>query len=172
MLRKVLILFLGAILFGSAGCGYHFISGESDVLSGVSSIAIPYFTNKTYEAGLERFLTEALIDEFVKSRMVAIVDEANAGAVIRGQIEDFQEGVISYDKNDRALEYRVGVKLEVTLERKDTGEVLWRNKELYHFEDYRVSSEISVTEANKEQALRKIAAEIAERMHNSIVEGF
>jgi hypothetical protein len=64
------------------------------------------------------------------------------------------------------------VKLEVTLERKDTGEVLWRNKELYHFEDYRVSSEISVTEANKEQALRKIAAEIAERMHNSIVEGF
>ena len=159
-------------ILGLAGCGYHFIGQESEVLSGINAIAIPYFSNKSYEARLERYLTESLVDEFVKSRMIAIVDEGDADAVIRGKIENFREYIISFDKEDQALEYRALALLEVTLERRDTGEVLWRNKELFHFEDYRVSPEIAETEANKEQAIKKISVEIAERIHDSIIEGF
>ncbi len=164
--------FLLLVILGLAGCGYHFIGQESEVLSGIHAIAIPYFSNKSYEARLERYLTESLVDEFVKSRMIAVVDEGDADAVIRGKIENFKEYVISFDKDDRALEYRALALLEVTLERRDTGEVLWRNKELFHFEDYRVSSEIAGTEANKEQAIKRISVEIAERIHDSIIEGF
>ena len=167
--RKILFLLF---ILGLAGCGYHFIGQESEVLSGINAIAVPYFSNKSYEARLERYLTESLVDEFVKSRMIAIVDEGDADAVIRGKIENFKEYVISFDKDDRALEYRALVLLEVTLERRDTGEVLWRNKEFFHFEDYRVSSEIAGTEANKEQAIKRISVEIAVRIHDSIIEGF
>jgi outer membrane lipopolysaccharide assembly protein LptE/RlpB len=167
--RKILLLLF---ILGLSGCGYHFIGQESEVLSGINAIAVPYFSNKSYEARLESYLTEALVDEFVKSRMVAIVDEGDADAVIRGKIENFKEYVISFDKNDEALEYRALALLEVTLERRDTGEVLWRNKELFHFEDYRVSHEIAGTEANKEQAIKRISAEIAVRIHDSIIEGF
>ncbi len=166
------ITFLLLFILGLSGCGYHFIGQESEVLSGINAIAIPYFSNKSYEARLERYLTESLVDEFVKSRMIAIVEEGDADAVIRGKIENFKEYVISFDKDDRALEYRALALLEVTLERRDTGEVLWRNKELFHFEDYRVSSEIAETEANKEQAIKRISVEIAERIHDSIIEGF
>lgn len=172
MIKKGMTVLSLLFIFGIAGCGYHFIGQESEVLSGIHSIAIPYFANKSFEAGLERYLTEALVDEFVKSRTISIVDEGEADAVIRGQIENFREAVISYDKNDRALEYRTLMTLDVTLEKRDTGKVLWRNKEIFHFEDYRVSSEIAVTEANKEQAINKIAIEMAERIHDSIIEGF
>ena len=172
MIKKELILLLLLFIFATTGCGYHFIGQESEVLSSIHSIAIPYFFNKSNEAGLERYLTEALVDEFVKSGMISIVDEGGADAVIRGQIENFREFVISYDRDDRALEYRALVLLEVTLEKKDTGKALWRNKELFHFEDYRVSSKIAVTEANKEQAIKRIAVEMAERIHDSIIEGF
>ena len=169
---NVKLLFSLLFILGLAGCGYHFIGEKSGVLTGIHSIAVPYFSNKSFEAGLERYLTEALVDEFVKSRMIAVVDEGDADAVIRGKIENFREFVISFDKNDRALEYRALAVLEVTLERRDTGEVLWRNKELFHFDDYRVSSEIAETESNKLQAIKSISAEIAERIHDSIIEGF
>jgi hypothetical protein len=62
--------------------------------------------------------------------------------------------------------------LDATLERKGTGEILWRIKELPHVEDYRVAPEIAATEANKNQAIILIAREVATRMHDSIVEGF
>lgn len=172
MSQKGLTFLYLLFIFSVAGCGYHFIGKGSEVLSGIHSIAIPYFSNKSYEAGLERYLTEALVDEFVKSRIIPLVDEGEADAVIRGKIEDFREAVISYDKDDRALEYRALLLLDVTLEKRDTGKVLWRNKELFHFEEYRVSSEIAVTEASKQQTINKIAVEMAERIHDSIIEGF
>jgi hypothetical protein len=155
-----------------AGCGYHFIGQESGVLSGIHSIAIPYFVNKSFEPGLERYVTEALVDEFVKSKFIAVADEAVADAVIRGRIDEFSESVISYDRDDRALEYRTRISMEVTLERKDTAEILWRTKGLYHFEEYSVAADIAETEANKKIALKMTAAELAERIHDSIIEGF
>lgn len=163
------ILLCGCIL---SGCGYHFIGQGNEALSGVRSIAIPYFANKSYEAGLERYVTEAIVDEFVKSRTFSIVAERDADAVLRGAIEQFKETAISFDKDDYALEYRASLSLDATLEMKDTGEILWRTKELLHFEDYIVASEIAATEANKNQAIILIAREVATRMHDSIVEGF
>ena len=115
MIKKELLLLYLLFIFGLAGCGYHFIGQKSEVLSDINSIAIPYFANKSYEAGLERHLTEALVDEFVKSRIINIVDEGEADAVIRGQVEEFREYVISFDKNDRGLEYRAVLLLDLTL---------------------------------------------------------
>jgi len=154
------------------GCGYHFIGQGNEALSGIHYIAIPYFANKSYEGGLERYVTEALVDEFVKSRMYSIVAEKDADAVLRGTVEQFKETAIAFDKDDYALEYRASLTLDATLEMKDTGDILWRTKELYHFEDYRVAPEIAATEANKNQAIILIAREVATRMHDSIVEGF
>jgi hypothetical protein len=164
------ILFLFAAL--QNGCGYHFIGEKSEILSGINAIAIPYFENKTYQSGLERQVTEALVDEFVKSRTIAIVSEGDADAVIRGVIEEFKEYVSAFDEDDSALEYGSFLALSVTLERKETGEVLWRNKNLTHFEDYNVSSEIALTEENKEQAILLSSRELAIRIHDSIIEGF
>ncbi len=171
MSKTVGVLISLLCIFGIIGCGYHFI-GQSEVLSGIHTVAIPYFENDSYEPGLERYMTEALVNEFVKSKTVSIVDEGDADAVIRGKIELFKEFVIAYDKDDSVLEYLIQVELDVTLEKRDTGEVIWRNKELSHFEEYRVSSEIAVTEANKGYAIRKTAVEMAERIHDSIIEGF
>ena len=172
MVRKFFSYAILLWVFLLPGCGYHFIGQENEVLSGIHYIAIPYLANKTYEGGLERYVTEALVDEFVKSRTYSIVAEKDADAVLRGTIEEFRETAIAFDRDDYALEYRASLRLDATLERKDTGEILWRTKELLHFEDYRVAPEIAATEANKNQAIMLIAREVATRMHDSIVEGF
>lgn len=172
MVRKYFAygVLLGVFLL--SGCGYHVIGQGNEALSGIHYIAIPYFANKSYEAGLERYVTEALVDEFVKSRMYSIVAEKDADAVLRGTIEYFKETATAYDKDNYALEYRASLQVDATLEMKDTGDVIWRTTELHHFEDYRVAPEIAATEANKNQAIGLIAREVATRMHDSIVEGF
>ena len=172
MAKRILIVTLIFCTPLLNGCGYHFIGQNSEVLSGVNSIAIPYFENKTYQSGLERHVTEALVDEFVKSRTIPIVSEGDADAVIRGVIEEFREYVSAFGKDDYALEYATFLSLSVTLEKKDTGEVLWRNKDLTHIDDYLVSSEIAVTEENKEQSIILSSRELAVRIHDSIIEGF
>ena len=172
MVRKLCAygILLGA--FFHSGCGYRFIGQGNEALSGIHYIAIPYFANKSYEAGLERHVTEALVDEFVKSRMYSIVAEKDADAVLRGTIEHFKETATAYDQDTYALEYRASLTVDATLEMKDTGEILWKITKLQHFEDYRVALEIAATEANKMQAITLIAREVATRMHDSIVEGF
>lgn len=172
MVRKS---FAYGILLGAfflSGCGYRFIGQGNEALAGIHYIAIPYFANKSYEAGLERHVTEALVDEFVKSRMYSIVAEKDADAVLRGTIEHFKETATAYDRDNYALEYRASLKVDATLEMKDTGEILWKTTKLQHFEDYRVAPEIAATEANKNQAISLIAREVATRIHDSIVEGF
>jgi hypothetical protein len=172
MAKRAVVLTLFLLVVLPSGCGYHFIGENSEVLSGITSIAIPYFENKTYQSGLERQVTEALVDEFVKSRAIAIVSEGDADAVIRGVIEEFREYVSAFNEGDTALEYTSFLSLSVTLERKDTGEVLWRNKNLTHIEDYTVSPEIASTEENKEQAILLSSRELATQIHDSIIEGF
>ena len=172
MVKRMFICTLVLCSIFVNGCGYHFIGQNSEVLSGVNSIAIPYFENKTYQSGLDRYVTEALVDEFVKSRTIPVVSEGEADAVIRGVIEEFREYVSAFSNDDNALEYDTYLSLSVTLEKKETGEVLWRNKGLVHIDDYLVSSDIAVTEENKEQALILSSRELAVRIHDSIIEGF
>lgn len=172
MVKKTLTASIVLCWLSLPSCGYHFIGQRSGMLADINAIAIPYFENKSFEVGLERYVTEALVDEFVKSKILAVIDEAAADAVIRGHIEELSESVISYDKDDRALEYRTRITLDITLERRDTGEIIWQTKGLSHFEEYRVASEIAATEANKKIALQMAAAELAERIHDSIIEGF
>ena len=172
MVKRIAVFILFLFCGLQNGCGYHFIGENSEVLSGITAIAIPYFENKTYQSGLERQVTEALVDEFVKSRTIAIVSEGDADAVIRGVIEEFREYVSAFNEEDTALEYTSFLSLSVSLERKDTGEVLWRNKNLTHIEDYTVSPAIAATEENKEQAILLSSRELAIRIHDSIIEGF
>ncbi|MBW2651739.1 MAG: hypothetical protein JRC57_01455, partial [Deltaproteobacteria bacterium] len=70
MSKTVGVLISLLCIFGIIGCGYHFI-GQSEVLSGIHTVAIPYFENDSYEPGLERYMTEALVNEFVKSKTVS-----------------------------------------------------------------------------------------------------
>jgi len=159
------IIFLG-------GCGYHFVGEGSSLLKEIHSIAIEYLDNRTFEPGLEAIFTEAIVDEFIKSRLLDVVSKEKADAILRGTIRSFREEVISYDRDDKALEYRIHISLDLVLEKRKTGDVLWKVKNLKHTEEYPVSRNIMATEEAKDRALKKLACDLAERIHDSIIEGF
>jgi outer membrane lipopolysaccharide assembly protein LptE/RlpB len=171
--RFAAILITPFFLAFSAGCGYHLLGKGKGELEGARSIAIPYFTNKTYQPGLDRVFTEALLNEFIESRRFSITTPDQADVVMKGTLKSLEEQTISYDRNDRVLEYRLIVKMDFSAEERLTGKIIWRDTNITDNKVYQVDqADIAVTEFGKDEAIRRLAAELAERIHDNLIQGF
>jgi hypothetical protein len=153
-------------------CGYHFANKGDSLHSDIKKIAIPFFINKTFEPRVEIFITDAFVDEFLKRGKIRIVKSEDADATILGKIKSFKTYPISFDDIDRVLEYRATVVLDITLKRNDTGQIIWESFGIKDEQEYAVSSNRTTTYFNKKEAIKKIAKDMAEDIHNSIFEDF
>ena len=170
---KVLIIIFYLLL---SGCGYRLASTVNPMLDNYDSIAIPYFENKTFEAEAVTIFTYAVINEFVESKRLKVEGIDKADLILYGTVVSLIENSIGYSNDDKALEYRIWATLELSLEEKSTGTVLWKRKQLTHDNEYLSADlrteEITVVDASKRKALVLLAEDLAERIHDSIVQGF
>ncbi len=166
----LIICFVSLVL--CTACGYRLARLDNPMLEGVETIAVPYFKNKSYEPEAEAIFTYAFVNEFVESRRLQVVGQGTADVILYGTIKELEDETISYDRDDKALEYRVHAKLKLTLERRKNGEVLWARKSLNHTEEFPVTRGIVHSEASKRKAIKTLAADLAERVHDSIMQGF
>jgi len=169
--RRCLLL-LTLLFFGMSGCGGYRFASEYDNLPGeIESISIPFFKNETFESNIEAVFTNALINEFIKNKRFAIVPNGGDATMV-GVVREFNLASIAYSSEDRTLQYRAFVSLELTLTNNTTGEVIWRNPRLIHDEEYDVTSDIAFTDASEEDAIQRIAVELAEQIYEEMVLGF
>ena len=91
---------------------------------------------------------------------------------IIGTIKSFKESPVSFDRNDKVLEYRATVTLDIFLKRNDNGIIIWKTSSLSGYHEYIVSSNTATTYNNKIEAIRKVAEDMAENIHNRIFENF
>lgn len=159
------------VLFLS-GCGYHLAGRSSSLPPDVKRIAIPLFSNKTLRADIENQFTNALLDEFTKGKKVEVVKEDEADAVVQGFINSFETVPISFTTGDEVKEYRVIVRLEVSLVKKSDGSVLWKDKGINYFVEYENKPDIAVSEAYRDAAVKRIAVDVARQLYSNILEGF
>jgi hypothetical protein len=172
--KKSLFISAGIIfsLLMLSGCGYHPAKFANPLLENVSSIAVPYFKNKTFEPELEAIFSNAFANEFTESRRLRVVSRHEADVVLCGTVKKLVDDTIAYSRDDKALEYRVYVELDISLEDRLSGRVLWKRKNLKHNEEFPVGSSIVISETTKRAALIKLAEDIAERVHDNIMQGF
>lgn len=155
-----------------AGCGYRFAGHDNPLLADRTTIAIPYFRNSTYEPGVEALFTHAFVEEFLESRRLQVVPPDRADLILDGTVQELQDHTIAYSSDDKAREYRVVVQLRVTVRDRVSGAVLWKRDRLVHAEEYPVGDSIAFTEAAKARALQALARDLAERVHESMLQGF
>lgn len=164
------------LFFLFSGCGYRLASMVNPMLDNYDSIAIPYFENKTFEAEAVTIFTYAVVNEFVESKRLKVENIDKADLVLYGKIIKLNERSIGYSRDDKAREYRIWATLELSLEEKSTGKVLWKRNKLTHDNEYLSADlrtgEITETDASKRKALVLLAEDLAERIHDSIVQGF
>ncbi len=169
LFETLLVLFVVSLL---SGCGYHFKGKQNNLPKDIKTIAIPIFKNDTTETNIENYFTNALIAQFVRGKELKLTDVKHADAVVYGVLTEFHDDTLTYVNGGRVSQYRVTLVAKVTLVRARTGKVIWRANRLSDFADYDASTDTVVNEANKREAIQKVAKLLAEIIHDRMLENF
>jgi len=153
------------------GCGYHFKGAGLEAPEGVETIAIPVLGNQTAESGIESTVTGDLIYEFMRNKVVGVVEQSAADAVLEGRVRSLDVYTVAHTTRYDSDIQRVRVRLDLQLKTRD-GRILWAVQGLSDDEPFQVSDDRRTTERNKKEAIGLISERLAEKVHSRILEDF
>lgn len=130
------------VAFLSSGCGYH-LAGAGNLPQGISRVSFADFDNETLEVGAEKEFQWALEREFRNRGGVAVVEDGEGIVAVVLRRLDLRP--LSVDRRDQVLEYEVAVVFDVSLTRRDSGEVVWQANNLRVTSDYSAIPQVVVT---------------------------
>lgn len=153
-----------------SACGYRFVRHE--VAPGVHRrVAFQALRNDSFEPGLDSLVNEALRREFLRRGALRIVEDPDgADLVIGGSVLPVLSSTRSFSSVNFAIEYEVVLRLRLDVVRPDGEKVLLDPTALTDSELYLASADVEVTRKNREEALRRVATGLAERVHDVLVE--
>jgi hypothetical protein len=154
------------------GCGYRLAGSEETIVPGLKTVFVDIFTNKTGEAYAENIFRGAFISRFVQEgRFKLARSRGEADVICRGTVRSLQASPLSYKATNLSAEDRITVILEIALEERESGRVIWTDGAFTATGDYPVTT-IGVTETSRKNALTKLASDTAERAYRLMISGF
>ncbi len=153
-----------------AGCGYH-LEGGGYINEDVSRVAVDVFENKSSETRAGMSFTNQLIQEIQTKTDTAVVDSDKAAFKIVGSVNAITFSALARVTTETVVERKVTALVDVQLTGPD-GEILWSVKNLSSTESYEVDPNKMDDEANKREAVEKIALRSAERVVSQMMTNF
>ena len=128
------------------GCGYQFSGSGSVLPPDIKTVYIPAVQNKTSEAILTNYLTEALREEFDRYGAVSVVESAKeADALLEAQVVKLESTNQSVSSGtDVALQKAALMTVGAQLRRKN-GVALWRDSKIETSQAFGVTGDVVVT---------------------------
>jgi hypothetical protein len=162
----VLLLLLAA----GSGCGYSLV-GYGAGFDGIKTVAIETPANDSFVPGVEYVVADALRREFLRRGAVRVIDDpAAADLVLGGAVKKIRSVGRSFSSVVFSLEYELLVELELEARRSDGEEIAISKRALRESEYYLASADVEATRKNRDEALRRIATVLAERVHENLFE--
>ena len=177
-LISLALLFSFCSLFLSA-CGY---TTRSSISNKYRTIYIAPFINKIditkemnaenkykiYRPSLETDVTVAVTNKFLFDGNLKPVREETADLTLKGEVVDFARDPLRYSDNDDVQEYRVNVRVNMTLWDNRANMLLWQESNFTGYADYFTSFYPVASERKDEsvavsQALDDLARRVVER---------
>jgi outer membrane lipopolysaccharide assembly protein LptE/RlpB len=103
---------LALLAVGLAGCGYSFRGNLPDH---IKTVAVPVFTNKTAEPGVENFLTSAVVEAYASNGRLRVVKPEEADAILNGEVVGYSVQSIAFDNQANVRQYRLIVTMNLRL---------------------------------------------------------
>ena len=158
-----------------AGCGYHTSNHSAVKLpSGINTVAVPIFINKTQSYRAEQVLTQAVIREFISRSPYRILtsDNGTADAVLHGTVVTTNTYPLTYDsQTGRQSSAIVQINMSVKLVDK-RGKTLFENPNYMFREQYQVSREVTSFFDESPPAVDRLSRDFARTLVAEILEGF
>ena len=161
------------VLLATIACGYRFVDERAVFGGEVSSIQILAFENRSTEVGYEQMLADTISEEFARrGALRPVYGSRGADLILLGMIRDVRVRSRSFSSVELSVEDSVEVSLDVRVARRATQESVWELEQYRVDELFLASPDPQVYESNKEQALRRLSALIAERIHDGLFQNF
>jgi len=174
-MRKLFFAFFVSIFLFIPGCGY---TTHSLLPTDIKTIYVDNFKNginitgeqsnvrmyRGYAPGMERELTRSVMDKFLFDGNLRLASVTNADLVLTGELTDFKRDALRYDTNDNVEEYRIKIIVNIALENRKTGKIMWTEKGFTGETTYRTTGPLAKTDAaGISAAIDDIARRIVER---------
>ena len=163
----LLLLCLLPVLWG---CSYRF-SGSGPLPSDITRIYISVIENKTSEAGIEKYITDDLINEFILRRKDVLSRQEEAEAILSGSIDSIQETPIAHSSQSKSTQRRVVLGLSLKLV-DQKGKIIWVVNGINANQAYNVTDVKTLTEQNKKAAIQILSKRLAEKVYNRLTDDF
>jgi len=164
------VAFVVAVCTALSGCGYKLVRYEG-ALGDIDSVAIETLANESYEPGIEYIVADALRREFLRRGAVRLTDDrGSADLVLSGRVLRVETAGLSLSSVVLVIEYQLSLSLAIRATRLDGMEVPVDSRALRESERYLASGDVEATRKNRDEALRRVAAVLAERVHDSLAE--
>lgn len=174
----ILVVLISIAVIG--GCGY---TTSSLLPEGLDSIHVSNFANKidptkevsdrrasfSYRPGLEIEITKAVIDAFIFDRHLDIEKSSRSDLSLTGQLVDFRQYPLSYDKNDNVSEFRIEILVEMELYDNTAGKVMWKESNFLGQSSYTITGPNAKTAS---EALKFAVKDLARRVVERTVEAW
>ena len=156
-----------------SGCGYH-TPGASDTWVGGEAriLYVQLFDNRSIEPYLENYITDALIAELSRSRLIELTESPDKADVrLVGNVKDFTESATSYGKSDQITEYSATMAIAVRLLDKNSSDIIWQ-KSLSRSEDYLATINKNLQLEGQRLAAIRVSQRLAEDIYASMLNSF
>lgn len=150
---------------------------------GYNQVAIPVFSNRTHEAGVEVYFTNALLQQFQRSRIAQLSSKDQAQLIVEGVVTKVTYHSSSPERTSGislSRNYRITVSAEILLRRNSDRKVIWsssfQNEGTYAAPQVTFPSLNSVDPIYNHSAryenIAKLASEMMEEAHDRMTEMF
>ncbi len=162
------------LVLALSGCGYA-VPGKGDawVGGGARVVYVELFENHTTQPYLENYLTDALVLELSRSRVIELTENPEKADVrLVGSITEFTSSAHAYGGvADRITSYRASMSASARLARNDSGEILWQAGRA-RTEDYVATVDKNQQLDGENFAARQVSRRLAEDFHAAMLNSF
>ena len=167
---RIVLMLLFVVL---SGCGYH-SPGSSDTWVGGDArvLYVQLFDNQTAQPYLDNYITDAVVAELSKSRLVVLTETPSSADVrLTGNVTGFTSSALAYGTSDQITEYRAAMKVSARLLDNDGNEVLWQEK-LSRSENYLATVNKNLQLEGERVSARQVSKRLAEDIYSSLLNSF
>ncbi len=165
LIKQIFCVFCVLCFFVS--CGYNF-AGMGTIPGGVKTICVTMLKNNTNETGLERIITNSIVNEFSRSGVSMTKDPARADGILSGSVASVYTETIARSSVNTSSERRVYVKLDMKL-MNGKGKVLWARSGIEDNEAYQAGLDEDI---QKRKAINDLVKRLSRTFYQRLTDDF
>ncbi|MBN2102477.1 hypothetical protein JW835_00385 [bacterium] len=160
-MNKIISICFLTLAISHIGCGVYSFKG-STLPPHIKTVGIPLFEDRTAEFGIDRQITDFIIEAIRTDNTLKIADPGSSDALLHGIIMSIREPVGQYNANETASDFRVNLTIQASFEDIHKREVRWEST----FSDFGTYDNI---ESMREDAIKEAVQKIAEDIINKTI---